>query len=118
MQVQFFVLATNFAFKAAFGAGKAALPFACRTAQCGGQKCGVSLKQSCNSVCRDGEDQTSCVVGVKASVSGVGGYFSCCVLCAAMGLMCDMGICPCRAPGLMVYEAALVSQGTLGKKDC
>lgn len=71
LQVQFFVLATNFAFKAAFGAGKAALPFACRTAQCGGQKCGVSLKQSCNSVCRDGEDQTSCVVGVKASVSGV-----------------------------------------------
>lgn len=71
LQVQFFALATDFAFKAAFGAGKAGLPLACRTAQCGGRKCGVSLKQSCNSLCRDGEDQTSCVVGVKDSVSGV-----------------------------------------------
>lgn len=100
LQVQFFVLATNFAFKVAFGAGKAALTSVCRTARCGGQPELWGEFETVLQFCLQGwggSDQL-CSLGEGFSIRRCG-YFSCCILCADTGLPCEMRVCPCSARG-------------------
>lgn len=84
----------------------------------GTQNCGVggSLKHSCKSVFRDGKNQASFVLWMKAAVSGTADA-SCALFwhgqCADVGLACGVETHLFKASGtlgLIMWKAALVSQ--------
>lgn len=117
LQVQFFVLASKFAFRVALGEGKAGLSAACRTAQHSGHPETWAGFEILLEVCFQGREESEQLCSLTEGFS-----IRCCRYFSSFVVKWGASWRgPDRQPGIprvVVWKSALVSQGTLGGSNC